>query len=83
MPDGCALDADGCVWMADAMGARVAQVAETGGIIGEVRAAEGMGAYSCALGGEDGRDLLICSAPDFDDAKRKARAEAVLFVTRI
>jgi sugar lactone lactonase YvrE len=83
MPDGCALDADGCVWMADAMGARVAQVAETGGIIGEVRAPEGMGAYSCALGGEDGRDLLICSAPDFDDAKRKARAEAVLFVTRI
>ena len=80
MPDGCALAADGCVWMADA---RVVQVAENRGIIGEVRAPEGFGAYSCALGGEDGRDLLICSAPDFDDTRRKAKAEALLFLTRI
>lgn len=82
MPDGCALDADGCVWMADAMGGRVVKVAENVGIIDEVRAPAGMGAYSCALGGADGRDLLICSAPDFDDQKRKARPEAVLYLAR-
>ena len=83
MPDGCALDDEGCVWMADAMGGRVVQVAESRGIVRQIRAPAGMGAYACALGGADGRDLLICSAPDFDDGKRKAKAEAVLYLTRI
>lgn len=83
MPDGCAIDADGHVWMADAMGNRVVQVAENRGIVREVVVPAGYGAYSCALGGADGRDLLICSAPDFDDTRRKANAEAVLFLTRI
>ena len=83
MPDGCALDADGCVWMADAMNARVVKVAENRGIIAEIKAPDGLGAYSCALGEADGRQLLICCAPDFDDAKRKEKAEAVLLVTRV
>jgi sugar lactone lactonase YvrE len=83
MPDGCAMDDQGCVWMADAMSARVVRVAEGKGIIGEVRAPEGMGAFSCALGGPDRAELLICSAPDYDDVKRAAKAEAVLFTISI
>jgi sugar lactone lactonase YvrE len=80
MPDGCALDADGCVWMADAMGGRVVRVAENVGIVGEVRAPGGLGVYSCALGGPKLNQLLICTAPDYNDVARKAKAEAQLYV---
>ena len=44
---------------------------------------EGMGCFACALGGPDGRTLLLCSAPDFAEAARKAAREAVLFITRV
>ncbi len=83
MPDGCALDEDGCVWMADAMNGRVLRVAEGKGIVGQIDAPNGMGLYSCAIGGRDGRDLLVCTAPDYDDVKRAAKAEAELHVMRI
>ncbi|WP_229813610.1 SMP-30/gluconolactonase/LRE family protein [Novosphingobium colocasiae] len=80
MPDGCAIEAQGCVWMADAMGARVVRVAEGRGIIAEIAAPPGMGLYSCALGGADGNQLLVCCAPDYDDLKRAAVREAQLFI---
>jgi sugar lactone lactonase YvrE len=83
MPDGCAIDDDGCVWVADAMNARVVRVAEGKGIIDEIRAPEGMGLYSCALGGSDRNELLICTAPDYDDVKRTANTEAVLYVVEL
>jgi len=35
------------------------------------RVADGLGAFACMLGGEDGRELLLCSAPDFIAANRK------------
>jgi sugar lactone lactonase YvrE len=82
-PDGCTLDAEGCVWLADALNGRVARVAEGRGVVAEIRAPMGRGLYSCALGGRDGRDLLICTAPDFDDTKRRAEAEAVLYTVRV
>lgn len=83
MPDGCAIDAEGCVWMADAMGGRVVRVAENKGIVEEIYAPDGLGLYSCALGGEKGNELLLCCAPDYDDVARKAKAEAALYVVRI
>ncbi len=79
MPDGCAMDSEGCVWLADAMGRRVVRVAENIGIIDEIRAPAGRGVYSCALGGAHLNTLLICTAPDYDDVARKARAEAELY----
>ena len=36
-----------------------------------------------ALGGEDGRELLLCSAPDFIEANRKDVREAVLLTTTV
>jgi sugar lactone lactonase YvrE len=83
MPDGCALDDEGCVWMADAMNARVVRVAEDKGIIAEIRAPVGMGLYACALGGPNRTELLLCTAPDYDDVKRAQNREAVLFVTEL
>ena len=35
------------------------------------------------LGGEDGRTLLLCAAPDFFEEPRKAAREAVLLTTRV
>jgi sugar lactone lactonase YvrE len=80
-PDGCALDAGGCIWAADAVGARCARVAPGGEIVDEIRAPEGLGVFACMLGGEDGRTLLLCAAPDFLEANRAQAREAVLLTT--
>ena len=82
-PDGCTLDAEGCVWAADAMHGRVVRVAEGKGIVDEIKAPEGMGLYSCALGGKNGRQLLLCTSPDFDDTKRKVATEAILYTVDV
>src|SRR5690606_27705676 len=68
--DGCGLDADGRLWIADALGGRVVLVAEGGEIIDEI--ATGTGAFACMLGGHDGKTLYICCAPDFDEGARSA-----------
>jgi sugar lactone lactonase YvrE len=80
-PDGCALDAEGCIWSADAVGGRVARLAPGGEILEEVRGPEGLGVFACMLGGEDGRTLLICAAPDFLEHRRMDKREAVLLTT--
>src|ERR687893_1637758 len=50
-PDGCALDAEGHVWAADAVGGRVVRVAEGGAIVDEVAAPEGLGSSpACSAG---------------------------------
>jgi sugar lactone lactonase YvrE len=82
-PDGIALDAEGHVWAADALGGRAGRIAPGGEIVEEIRAPDGMGFFACALGGSDGRTLLLCSAPDFAEEARKAAREAVLFTTPV
>jgi sugar lactone lactonase YvrE len=82
-PDGIALDCEGHVWAADGLGGRVGRIAPGGEIVDEIRMPEGMGCFACALGGSDGRTLLICSAPDFFEEPRKAAREAVLFTTTV
>lgn len=44
----------------------------------EIATPEGPGCFACALGGEDGRTLLVCAAPDFLETNRRAAREAVL-----
>jgi sugar lactone lactonase YvrE len=82
-PDGCTLDAEGRIWAADALGNRCVLVEEGGAILDEIRVPDGLGVYACALGGDDGRTLLICSAPDFFEHNRAAAREAVLFTTTV
>jgi hypothetical protein len=50
-------------------------------IVDEIRAPEGLGVFACMLGGEDGRTLLLCAAPDFLEANRAQAREAVLLTT--
>ena len=64
-PDGCTLDAEGHIWAADEAGARCIRVAPGGAIVDEIPTPEGLGCFACALGGDDGRTLLVCAAPDF------------------
>jgi sugar lactone lactonase YvrE len=82
-PDGCALDAEGHVWAANALGAAVCRVAPGGRIVDEVAMPEGLGVFACGLGGEDGRTLIACAAPDFYEEARKAAREAVLLRTTV
>jgi len=82
-PDGCAVDAHDRIWMADAVGARVALVAEGGAIVDEIRAPEGLGFFACALGGDDRDTLLICAAPDYFEHNRVPNTEALLFTVTI
>ena len=79
--DGACLDAEGAMWIADAVGGRLLRVTEGGRIADEVR--PGTNVYACALGGADGRTLFACAAPDFDENARKAAREASLIATKV
>jgi sugar lactone lactonase YvrE len=82
-PDGCSLDAEGCIWVADGFHGRVVRVAPGGATVEEIAAPEGMGVFACMLGGEDGRTLLMCCAPDFLEHNRAPVREAVLVATEV
>ncbi len=82
-PDGCALDAEGHVWAANALGAAVCRVAPGGRIVDEVPMPEGLAVFACGLGGADGRTLIACAAPDFYEEARKAAREALLLTTTV
>jgi sugar lactone lactonase YvrE len=81
-PDGCTLDAEGHIWAADEAGARCIRIAPGGAIVDEIRTPDGLGCFACALGGPDGRTLLLCAAPDFlESNRREARAAVLLTAT--
>ena len=56
-PDGITLDAEGHVWAADGLAARVCRIAPGGEIVEEIAMPEGLGVFACQLGGDDGRTL--------------------------
>ena len=80
-PDGCGLDAEGCLWVADAIGGRVVRVAEGGEILDTV--VPGTGVFACMLGGADGRTLFMSCAPDFDEHARSAAREAEIRAVQV
>jgi sugar lactone lactonase YvrE len=82
-PDGCALDAEGHLWSANALGGPLSRIAPGGQIVEELALPDGLGVFACGLGGEDGRTLMACAAPDFHEEARKAAREAVLLSTTV
>lgn len=80
-PDGMCLDAEGAIWVADALHGRVIRVREGGEIVDEVQTDSGV--FACMLGGHAGTTLYICSAPDFDEHARAATPEAKLLAVEV
>lgn len=80
-PDGICLDAEGAVWVADAINPRCIRVAAGGEVLSEV--ATEQKSYACMLGGDDGRTLFILTAEDsHPDTAGAARAGRIL-TTRV
>jgi sugar lactone lactonase YvrE len=69
-PDGICLDAEGAVWVADPIGARVFRVLQGGEVTDSIAFADVI-PVACVLGGPDRRTLLMCVAADW---KRDALA---------
>src|SRR3954467_4768316 len=64
-PDGICLDAEGAVWVADPLGARVFRVLEGGEVTDTIdftTTLPGAIPVACVLGGDDRRTLLMCVA---------------------
>ncbi|TDC83860.1 SMP-30/gluconolactonase/LRE family protein [Actinomadura sp. 7K507] len=79
--DGVCLDAEGGLWVADAVGDRLVRVVDGGRITDEIK--PGTPVYACGLGGADGRTLYACAAPDFHEGPRKAATEARMLSIRV
>jgi sugar lactone lactonase YvrE len=82
-PDGCALDAEEHVWAANALGGAISRVAPGGRVVDEIATPDELSVFACGLGGEDGRTLIACAAPDFQEEARSAAREAVLLTTTV
>lgn len=82
VPDGQALDAEGAVWVADAVNQRALRLAEGGDILDEVSTAPN-GVFAVALGGNEGKTLYLSVAPDFFEDKRSAAREASVMSTKV
>ncbi len=82
VPDGLCLDAEGAIWVADAIRHCVVRVAEGGRELDRVSTGE-LGVYACMLGGDDGRTLFMCAAPSFVESERKATREGKVLSTRV
>ena len=80
-PDGMALDAEGAIWVADALGGPVLRVREGGEILEEI--SPGTSVFACALGGADGRTLVMCAAPSFAEHERRDTREALLLACEV
>jgi sugar lactone lactonase YvrE len=82
VPDGIYLDAEGAVWVADVLNQRLIRVAEGGAILDELKT-NGLRAFACMLGGEDGRTLFACAAPTFDDTEAAANHRSAILMAKV
>lgn len=76
-PDGLCLDAAGGAWVASYLSGEALHVTPDGGV-DEVITVGGRWVMACALGGDDGRTLLLCTAET--DTEGWQRGEAVGFL---
>jgi len=79
-PDGICLDADGAVWVADPIGARVFRTLPGGQTTQEHRF-DSLIPVACVLGGRDRRTLFVCAAADWKrDEVLKAPTGVILAI---
>ena len=69
------------MWIADPLTKGVARVVEGQGVTEFVPTEDG--AYACALGGADGRNLYVCTAKSFKSSETVAQREGRLRLVRV
>jgi sugar lactone lactonase YvrE len=79
-PDGCCLDADGCIWVASPVSRACLRVREGGEVVDRISTGDRM-AIACMLGGDDRKTLYIFTSLGLDPGKaaqlRTGRIECV------
>lgn len=76
LPDGIVLDAAGGIWVAMPFSGEVVRVGPAVAVTERIKVES---AYAVALGGPDGRDLFVCTAPSWvPDEAARLRGGAVL-----
>jgi len=82
-PDGCALDAAGYIWSADAGLGHLNRISPDAQVVDRVDPPPGLRFFACALGGADGRTLLGCAARGYFEAIESESPDALLATTRV
>jgi sugar lactone lactonase YvrE len=80
-PDGISCDAEGAVWSANATSKRVVRCSLDGRVTHEISTGDDL-AIGCILGGADGRDLYITTAPTALRAEARELRTSALWQTR-
>ncbi len=81
IPDGICLDAEGCIWVADAAAPECVRVAEGGRVL-EVLATD-RNAFACMLGGPEGRHLFVLTSLHSHPDRCLASRDAQVLVTTV
>ena len=82
-PDGCTLDAEGCIWAGDSLHHRAGRIAPGGELLEEIPCPDGLVFYGAMLGGEDGRTLALAAAPDWRDEQPEGGRPSIVFTTTV
>lgn len=78
LPDGMTLDAEGCLWMADAKGDGALRVREGGEVVDRVDTGD-LSVFALTFGSEDRRTLYLCAAPPLGTTDPSAERLGALF----
>jgi sugar lactone lactonase YvrE len=81
VPDGICADSEGAVWIANAVAPEVVRIGEHGEILDRIETSHP--AFACALGGADGRDLVIATAPGSNAHAAAKHSSGLLEIARV